>query len=71
MSQSSLNSSVFDSRSLQFEDLEVEPEVEREEPHKPEVYTESEISISTESSLSLLPSSVVSVSVYFDFLTVN
>ena len=31
--------------SLQFEDLEVEPEAEREEPHKPDVYTESEISI--------------------------
>ena len=47
MSQSSLNSSVFNlcSRSLQFEDLEVEPEAEQEEPHKPEVYTESEISI--------------------------
>ena len=62
VSQSSLNSSVFDSRSLQFEDLEAEPEVvEREEPIIPELHTESELSISTETSISLLPSSVVSI----------
>ena len=62
MSQSSLNSSVFDSRSLQFEDLEAEPEVvEREELIIPELHTESELSISTETSISLLPSSVVSI----------
>ena len=62
VSQSSLNSSVFDSRSLQFEDLEAEPEVvEREEPIRPELHTESELSISTETSISLLPSSVVSI----------
>ena len=51
VSQSSLSSSVFDSRSLQFEDLEAEPELQ----------TESELSISTETSISLLPSSAVSI----------
>jgi hypothetical protein len=34
MSQSSLNSSVFDSCSLQYEFLEIEPEVEQDEPEK-------------------------------------
>jgi hypothetical protein len=63
LSQSSLNSSVFDSRSLQYEFLEIEPEVEQDEPEEPEQYTESDLSISTEPSLlSLLPSSVVGIS---------
>ena len=46
VSQSSLNSSVFDSRSLQCEDLD-EPEVEQEEPDNPESQAPSE-SILTE-----------------------
>ena len=62
MSQTSSNSSVFDSRSLQFEDLEAEPEVEQEEPQVPELHTESALSISTEPSL--LSSSVVSIFKY-------
>ena len=60
-SQSSLKSLVFDSRLLQFEDLEAEPE----EPPRPELDTESE-SISTETSISLLPSSAVSISKCFN-----
>ena len=49
VSQTPLNSSVFDSRSLQFEEPEAEPEVVREEP-EPSLLV-----------LSLLPSSAVRV----------
>ena len=59
---------MFDSRSLQFEEPEAEPEVVREEIEERELQTESELSISTEPSLlSLPPSSVVrilSISIY-------
>ena len=63
MSQSPLSSLVFDSHLLQFGDLEAETEVERAEPHNPEfkLQIESDLSISTETSISLLPSSAVSI----------
>jgi hypothetical protein len=68
ISQASLDSLAFDPRSLQFEDLEMEPE---EEPEEPDHYSESEISISTEPSLlSLLSSSVVSVSPNFHLVII-
>ena len=78
MSQSSLNSSVFDSRSLQYKILEPEPEDEpeeevdeesEEEPDELEQYTESELSISTEPSLlSLLPSVVSFPQIFNQFI---
>ena len=73
VSQSSLNSSVFDSRSLGYEDLEFESEEAPEQ--EPGQHPESELSMpdpSTEPSLlSLLPSTVVSISQNFNVSIVS
>ena len=63
---------MFDSRSLEeYEDLEAEPEVlEQEGPEVPELYTESELSLSILSGplASLLTSSVVGILSAFQFI---